>query len=76
MNDEKYMFFTERIQNTLLKPEIMQLMKDSNGGDQKSKEEFRKQQEQKKELEKKMSHEERMRIRQEEHEKRKKARID
>ena len=25
MNDEKYMYFTERIQNTLLKPEIMKL---------------------------------------------------
>lgn len=28
MNDEKYIFFTERIQNTLLKPEILRLMED------------------------------------------------
>lgn len=27
MNDEKYMYFTERIQNTLLKPEILKIMK-------------------------------------------------
>jgi hypothetical protein len=27
MNDEKYMHFTERIQNTLLKPEILRLCK-------------------------------------------------
>jgi len=33
MNDEKYMYFTERIQNTLLKPEILKIMKDHNGGD-------------------------------------------
>ena len=26
MSDEKYIFFTERIQNTLLKPEILRLM--------------------------------------------------
>jgi hypothetical protein len=30
MNDEKYIFFTERIQNTLLRPEILKLMKDEN----------------------------------------------
>ena len=30
MNDEKYIYFTERIQNTLLKPEILKLMKDVN----------------------------------------------
>ena len=30
MNDEKYMFFTERIQNTLIKPEILGMMKDNN----------------------------------------------
>jgi hypothetical protein len=28
MNDEKWMFFTERIQNTLVRPEILRLMKD------------------------------------------------
>jgi len=27
-NDEKYMYFTERIQNTLLRPEILKLMKE------------------------------------------------
>jgi hypothetical protein len=26
MNDERYMHFTERIQNTLLKPEILNIM--------------------------------------------------
>jgi hypothetical protein len=26
MQDEKYIFFTERIQNTLLRPEILRLM--------------------------------------------------
>ena len=30
MNDEKYIYFTERIQNMLLKPEILKLMKDVN----------------------------------------------
>ena len=30
MNDEKYMFFTERIQNTLLRPEVLRIMKDNN----------------------------------------------
>jgi len=32
MNDEKYMYFTERIQNTLLKPEIQKLMKAQQTG--------------------------------------------
>jgi len=40
MNDEKYMFFTERIQNTLLKPEILRMMKDTNTGDENEKAEF------------------------------------
>ena len=31
MNDEKYMHFTERIQNTLLKPEILRLCKSQKG---------------------------------------------
>lgn len=39
MNDEKYMYFTERIQNTLLKPEIMKLY-DQNTGDEKQRKEF------------------------------------
>jgi hypothetical protein len=30
MNDEKYIYFTERIQNILVKPEILKLMKDVN----------------------------------------------
>ena len=30
MNDEKYIYFTERIQNTLLKPEVLQIMKEAN----------------------------------------------
>lgn len=29
-NDEKYMYFTERIQNTLMRPEILHLMKDQS----------------------------------------------
>ena len=33
MNDEKYMYFTERIQNTLIRPEVMRLMKGSNSSD-------------------------------------------
>ena len=35
MNDEKYIFFTERIQNTLLRPEILRIMgeKDSDEKD-------------------------------------------
>lgn len=28
MNDEKYMYFTERIQNTLLRPEILEVMRE------------------------------------------------
>lgn len=31
MNDEKYMYFTERIQNTLLRPEVMARMKERSG---------------------------------------------
>ena len=30
MNDEKYIYFTERIQNILVKPEILRMMKDVN----------------------------------------------
>ena len=30
MNDEKYIYFTERIQNILVRPEILKLMKDVN----------------------------------------------
>ena len=28
MNDEKYIYFTERIQNMLCKPEILRMMKE------------------------------------------------
>jgi hypothetical protein len=35
MNDEKYMYFTERIQNTLLRPEVLRLMRDSSTIDEK-----------------------------------------
>mmetsp|Transcript_14285 Transcript_14285/g.24314 ORF Transcript_14285/g.24314 Transcript_14285/m.24314 type:complete len:139 (-) Transcript_14285:1180-1596(-) len=76
MNDEKYMFFTERIQNTLLKPEILKLMKDSNTGDEESKQEYKRQMLEKKQMEKAMTHQELMKLRQEEHEMRKRARID
>lgn len=72
MNDEKYMYFTERIQNTLLRPEILRMMKDKNSGDA----EVIKQQKEKKEKEKTMSHGELMKVRQEEHEKRKRDRVD
>ena len=34
-NDEKYMYFTERIQNTLLRPEILRLMKEQNNSNEK-----------------------------------------
>ena len=42
MNDEKYMYFTERIQNTLIRPEVLRLMKDSNAGDEKQQVDYRK----------------------------------
>lgn len=68
MNDEKYMYFTERIQNTLLKPEILRMMKDTNTGNDADREEIIKQKEEKKEKEKVMTHGELMKVRQEEHE--------
>ena len=52
MNDEKYMHFTERIQNTLLKPEILRIMKDQNTGDELERAQAVKMQEEKKEKEK------------------------
>jgi hypothetical protein len=76
MNDEKYMYFTERIQNTLLKPEILRMMKDTNMGDENDRAQIIKQQEEKKEKEKLMTHGELMKVRQEEHEKRKRDRVD
>ena len=76
MNDEKYMFFTERIQNTLLRPEVLRLMKDSNIHDKGRREEMAKMQEEKKDREKKMSHDELMKLRQQEHEERKKMRVE
>lgn len=41
-NDEKYMYFTERIQNTLLRPEILRLMKEQNNSNEKQREEIEK----------------------------------
>lgn len=41
MNDEKYMYFTERIQNTLLRSEVLKLMKDSNSADENKKKEYK-----------------------------------
>lgn len=76
MNDEKYMYFTERIQNTLLRSEVLKLMKDSNSADSGKKEEYERKQEEKKKAEAEMTHDERMKIRQAEHEERKKARVE
>lgn len=75
-NDEKYMYFTERIQNTLLRPEILKLMKEQNNSNEKQKEEHEKQKQAQKEKEQRMTHNERMKLRQLEHEQRKKARVD
>jgi|SaaInl33SG_5_DNA_1037386.scaffolds.fasta_scaffold22730_2 hypothetical protein len=63
MNDEKYMYFTERIQNTLLRPEILRLMKDQNVSDEVERAEIVKMQEDKKEKEKQMTHGELMKVR-------------
>ena len=63
MNDEKYMYFTERIQNTLLRPEILRLMKDQNVSDEVERAAIVKMQEDKKEKEKQMSHGELMKVR-------------
>ena len=76
MNDEKYMYFTERIQNTLLRSEVLCLMKDANSGDEEKKSEFKRQQDEKKEREAQMSRAELLKVRQIEHEERKKARVE
>ena len=76
MNDEKYMYFTERIQNTLLRTEVLKLMQNTNSMDEQKKKDFQKKVEEKKEKEKAMSHEELMRIKQFEHEERKKQRLE
>ena len=76
MNDEKYMYFTERIQNTLLRTEVLKLMQNTNSMDEQKKKEFQKKVEEKKEKENAMSHEELMRIKQLEHEERKKQRLE
>ena len=76
MNDEKYMNFNERIQNTLLKPEILKYMSQSNTGTQEQRQEFKMKLKQKKEEEKKMSHDELIKRRQKEHEERKRQKID
>lgn len=78
-NDEKYMYFTERIQNTLLRPEILKLMKEHNNVKTMNPEQRQEDQKQKKaqiEKEQKMSQAEKMKQRQLEHEQRKKARVD
>jgi len=73
MNDEKYMYFTERIQNTLLKPDVQELMnKEQNEGT----EAFKKEEEEKKEKEKQLSHNERRLMAQKAHEERKRAMVD
>jgi len=76
MNDEKYMYFTERIQNTLLKPTIMKMMKETNTGDEEQKKIYEQQIEQKRAMEQQLSHKEIMVIRQKEHEERKKEKLD
>ena len=73
MNDEKYMYFTERIQNTLVKPEILTLMNSKTGA---GKTENEAQMEEKKKEEAKLSKEELFRKKQEDHEKRKKERTE
>jgi hypothetical protein len=40
MNDEKYMYFTERIQNTLVRPEVLKLMQNANN--EKNRKEYQK----------------------------------
>ena len=72
MNDEKYMYFTERIQNTLLKPEILKLM----GKNKEQREDTVIEQKVLKEEEKKMTQEDRMKRKMVDHEKRKKARVE
>jgi len=62
MNDEKYMHFTERIQNTLLKPEILRLCKNQKGIGSKATPEQLEAQD-KLDKEKRMSHGELMKVR-------------
>mmetsp|Transcript_24414 Transcript_24414/g.37845 ORF Transcript_24414/g.37845 Transcript_24414/m.37845 type:complete len:124 (-) Transcript_24414:625-996(-) len=76
ISDAKYMYFTERIQNTLLKPHIMQMMKESNSGDALKREEFRKQARQKREKEQELSHKDLMELKQKEHDERKRMKLD
>ena len=66
------MYFTERIQNTLLRPEILRLMQDQKQGGS----DYRRKQEERKKKEQMMTQEELMKLRHDEHEKRKRARID
>lgn len=76
MNDEKYLYFTERIQNTLLKPEILKFMKETNNKDELEKGEYIKEREERKQEEKKLSREDQMKVKLQEHEKRKKERVE
>lgn len=54
-NDEKYMYFTERIQNTLLRPEILKLIKNQNSNNKSQREEQEKKMKDQIEKEKNMS---------------------
>lgn len=74
MNDEKYMYFTERIQNTLVKPEILTLM--NSGKSKEEKDKLDKEEEEKKKQEDKMSKEELFLKKQADHERRKKERTE
>ena len=70
------MYFTERIQNTLLKPEILKAMSSQNGTDTEMRDKLKDDLETKKKLEQKMTHTELMKVRQEEAEIRKKERVE
>ncbi len=73
MNDEKYMYFTERIQNTLLKPDVQNLM---NKEQSEGTEVLKKEEEERKEKDKQLSKDERRQKAQKAHEERKRAMVD
>ena len=62
-NDEKYMYFTERIQNTLLRPEILAMIKQQNSSNKKDKDIIERQKRAQMEKEQNMSQTERMKLR-------------
>ena len=74
MNDEKYMYFTERIQNTLLRPEVMTLMRDRNNSLDSADDNNNRRMSTN--SEKKLTKDELLKKRQQEHEERKRARVD